>query len=549
MFKNFSTAIENSTTGQFHAITNSLDINMSMNIHNKIMENKSHIDNTAAKFKQEAEDYLWKYKATDEDIIIAIELFQKALEYKKDGTINNIQIAECFCRLADCYKKKKLKNDGDFEKAVAAASSIYSLNLPFNFDMTDVVSLLINPERYGFDEKYKDIEKAEIFDYHMMDSDRLYKVGYNFASRSNLTSVERDFAIKYFNLIIERDIDVDYYTIGMAHCRLALLYIYEMEKTKENFNKGIYNFEKSINRKNFIENDDRQICIPFCHYSIILRRASEIGYPKEYEDHKKADLLLEKMEKIFDRNPLWLYYKAGEQYQSHKLVNDYYYELAEKYYEIALTHAPKDHNLRLLLRFYIGKINSKKKDKSLETYFKAIDNYVKCIELSLSSRGVGEYVCDCSMFSLQKLLILLNEPQTYKFDSAFVKTKKVEETIKWLETLTKYSKENLGCLNNVIELCSKVQSVKLNKTDDVLLKRQKYIVKKKLTEDIDESEYTNEMDKFINTKKKLAEIQKIPELYEYYNGFLSTTSQVYIVSVIGNLIFFDIKFPVFHIFL
>ena len=47
-----------------------------------------------------------------------------------------------------------------------------------------------------------------------------------------VTNDEIDFAIKYFSLIIERNIDITNFTVSMAHCRMALIYIFNKEKTK-----------------------------------------------------------------------------------------------------------------------------------------------------------------------------------------------------------------------------------------------------------------------------------------------------------------------------
>jgi tetratricopeptide (TPR) repeat protein len=489
---------------------------------------------TAAELKKKAETFLWKYNASDNDQDIAASIFKQAIEKCNDRTLDNVQIADCYCRLALTYRKKKEKHEEDFKNAVDASSAIFSLSLPSWYDFTEVIELLINPERYDFNEKYKDFEKAKLFSIRVMDSDRLYQVGCRFASKEDVTEEELDFAMKYFNLIIERNHDITDHTVSMAHCRIAMIYIYEKEKTKENFDKGIEHFEKSISRKRFLERDTQQICIPFCQYAIVLQRASDIGYSEQYENHEKADQLLKKMEDVFNRNPVVLYYKAGEQYQFHKLANDYYYDLAEKYYIIALKHITNEISTKVLLKLYLGKINIKRKDKSFDLYCNAIDNFVECIELALSLKGEGYYVSSSAMHSLQKILILLNEPETYLFSSDFAKSDKVLQTIEWIKSMKeKFCSCNMVCLNKVIGSCSETHVVKLNKSDNVFLKRQKSVVKKKMhASENEESVYEKEIQKLMGTKKKLAEIQNNQDLYEYYNGFLTTISQVYIVSIV-----------------
>lgn len=99
------------------------------------------------------------------------------------------------------------------------------------------------------------------------------------------------------------------------------------------------------------------------------------------------------------------------------------------------------------------------KNKSLESYYNAIDNFVDYIEFLLSIRNLSENEnnclnnCNCFKFCLQILLFLVNEPETFLFDPSFSESNKAIDTLKWIVQLKEiYPSINSECLNKAIKL-------------------------------------------------------------------------------------------------
>ena len=508
------------------------------NITENITEN---INKNSLQLKAEAESYLWKYKGNDDDMKRAEEIFLEAIEKNSiDKVLSNVQLADCYARISLTYKNRDLKEEHDFQKAFDSCTKIFSINLPSWYNRSDVISLLIRPEQFGFDVKYKDFEKAKTFNSLLMDSGCLYQVACAWAGKDDVNEEELYFAEKYFDIIIERNIDYNHNTVAMAHCRLAMIYAYNKDKNKINYDKSIEHFTKSINYNGFIEHGLDQVSIPFCQLSILLSNASDFGFPKEYENIELSKSYISQMEIHASKNPALLWCKAGECYQFHKFANESYFTIAEKYYNLTLESCKNMDinnnklNIKIITTHYIASIYTKNKEKSLENYFKAINNHLETINLALDVNGKGDYVHNVTISSLESLLLLLNEPQLFNYNKLYSKSAKAIECRKHISDMQEqFTYYKMEFLHKVLDIYNKVHNIELKNNDIIFNKRQNSVIHKNINaNDENKDEHEEELNKLIITKKNLSKIQENQILYEYYDGFLRTFVQVYAVSVI-----------------
>jgi len=486
------------------------------------------MEKKALDFKIEAESYLWKYGGDDNDKKIATKLFIEAIYKKNDYSMNSIQIADCYVRLGFSYIDKIEKDDDeDFNNVRAAFANVLSISLPSWYDKSNIISLLINPCRFGFNIKHKDIKYAKKIGVSTMDAGTLYQIACKWTHYNDATEEEIDFAYYYFENIVKYGFNYGNSTHAMAYCRMAMIYAYNREKTIENFTKACDFFKKSINTPNFLEGNSDQICIPYCQYSIFLSRASDFGFPKECENIEEAENYKIQIDEICKRNPSFLYFKAGEQYHFHKFANEEYFNISENYYKYALKSPDIQINIKIILNHYLCDIYTNKKEKTITNYIKALEYCYRTVILSIDNNQIN----NVSIESMQILLWLLYDPEHFNFDILYIENdniKVIKDEI--INIKNKYNDENLGVLNKVIEVFHKVNIVKLKNNDIIFKERQKKVIEQYITSNNhDDSKELNEL---ISTKQKLAILEENSELYEYYDGFMRTFVQVYAISVI-----------------
>lgn len=482
----------------------------------------------AIDLKIEAESYLWKYGGDDEDKKIATKLFIEAINKNNDGSMNNIQYADCYARLAFSYIDRIDKDDDeDFEIVLKSFEKILTINLPSWFDKSNIISLLINPCRFGFNIKHKNVEYAKKIGVSNMDAGTLYQIACIWAGYNDATEEEINFAYYYYDHIVKHGVNYHNYTHAMAYCRMAMIYAYNKEKSIENFNKACGYFKMAINTPNFLESHTDQVCIPYCQYAIFLSRARDFGFPKECENKEEGKEYEKKIEELCNKDPSSLYYKAGEQYTFHKFANKEYFDISIKYYLIALNLNNTHIDLKMLLNNYLGYIYTEKIDKNIDNYIKGINYHYETVILSLNNHKLN----NLSISSMQSLLFLLYDPEHFNFDILYMDdnyVKVIKENIKNIKD--NYDTETIGVLNRVIDVFHKVNSIKLKKNDVIFKERQKKIIDNYIN-NIQKNE-TLELNELMNTKEKLSLIEENSELYEYYDGFMRTFVQVYAVSII-----------------
>ncbi len=489
------------------------------------MDNKK-----AIQLKEEAEKYLWKYGGTDDDKRVATDLFMQAISKSSDGTLDNVKLFDCYARLGLSYIDRVEKDDeNDFMKTLEAYETAVNLNVPSWMNKSIIISLLINPVRHGFHIKHKDVERAKKLGALTMDSGCLYQVACYWMSKDDVTEEEVDFALNYFNIIVERRVDYGGCTIAMALCRIAMIYAYNRDKTAYNFNKACDYFKQSMTTPGFLESGSNQIPIPFCQYSMFISRVGDYGFLKEYENREEAEICKRRHEELCDKNPRELYFKAGEQYQFHKFAIPEYFDIAERYYNIAMNSNNIKPEAKIILVHYIANIYTNNKEKHIENYYKAIDYHMEAINLGLSMDGNKSSIHNVIIGTMQDLLWLLNDSKHFNFDFLYSKSKRVEETRKKiLEMTDKFIQCDFAILNRVIEVFDKINTVQLKKEDKILKDRQKKVLHSSSTSEIS----NKDLDNLIETKRKLALIENNNILYEYYDGFMRTFVQVYAVSII-----------------
>ena len=486
------------------------------------------MEKKAIDFKIEAESYLWKYNGDDNDKKIATKLFIEAIYKKNDYSMNSIQIADCYTRLGFSYIDKIEKDDNeDFNNVRAAFANVLSITLPSWYDKSNIISILINPCRFGFNIKHKDIEYAKKIGTSTMDAGTLYQIACKWTGYIDATEEEIDFAYYYFETIVKYGVNYHNYTHAMAYCRMAMIYAYNKEKTIENFNKACDFFKKAINTPNFLESRTDQICIPFCQYSIFLCRTSHFGFPKECENSEEGEKYKGQIDEICKKNPSFLYYKAGEQYHFHKFANEEYFNISENYYKYALKSSDIQIHTKILLNHYLADIYTNKKEKTINNYIKALEYCYETVILSIDNNQLN----NVTIGSMQYLLSLLYDPEHFNFDILYIENdniKNIKDEI--VNIKDKYNDEKLGILNKVIEVFHKVNIIKLKNNDIIFKERQKKVI----NEYINSNNYNDskELDELITTKQKLAILEENSELYEYYDGFMRTFVQVYAISVI-----------------
>lgn len=486
------------------------------------------MEKKAIDFKIEAESYLWKYNGDDNDKKIATKLFIEAIYKKNDYSMNSIQIADCYTRLGFSYIDKIEKDDNeDFNNVRAAFANVLSITLPSWYDKSNIISILINPCRFGFNIKHKDIEYAKKIGTSTMDAGTLYQIACKWAGYIDATEEEIDFAYYYFETIVKYGVNYHNYTHAMAYCRMAMIYAYNKEKTIENFNKACDFFKKAINTPNFLESKTDQICIPFCQYSIFLCRTSHFGFPKECENSEESEKYKGQIDEICKKNPSFLYYKAGEQYHFHKFANEDYFNISENYYKYALKSSDIQIHTKILLNHYLADIYTNKKEKTINNYIKALEYCYETVILSIDNNQLN----NVTIGSMQYLLSLLYDPEHFNFDILYIENdniKNIKDEI--VNIKNKYNDEKLGVLNKVIEVFHKVNIVKLKNNDIIFKERQKKVINEYINSNNHND--SKELDELITTKQKLAILEENSELYEYYDGFMRTFVQVYAISVI-----------------
>lgn len=486
------------------------------------------MEKKAIDFKIEAESYLWKYDGDDNDKKIATKLFIEAIYKKNDYSMNSIQIADCYTRLGFSYIDKIEKDDNeDFNNVRAAFANVLSITLPSWYDKSNIISLLINPCRFGFNIKHKDIEYAKKIGTSTMDAGTLYQIACKWAGYIDATEEEIDFAYYYFETIVKYGVNYHNYTHAMAYCRMAMIYAYNKEKTIENFNKACDFFTKAINIPNFLESRTDQICIPFCQYSIFLCRTSHFGFPKECENSEEGEIYKGQIDEICKKNPSFLYYKAGEQYHFHKFANEEYFNISENYYKYALKSSDIQIHTKILLNHYLADIYTNKKEKTINNYIKAVEYSYETVILSIDNNELN----NITIGSMQYLLSLLYDPEHFNFDILYIENdniKNIKDEI--VNIKNKYNDEKLGVLNKVVEVFHKVNIIKLKNNDIIFKERQKKVINEYINSNNQND--SKELDELITTKQKLAILEENSELYEYYDGFMRTFVQVYAISVI-----------------
>jgi hypothetical protein len=489
------------------------------------------MEKKAIELKIEAESYLWKYGGDDNDKKIATKLFIEAIYKKNDYSMNSIQLADCYTRLGFSYIDKIEKDDNeDFNNVRSAFANVLSISLPSWYDKSNIISLLINPCRFGFNIKHKDIEYAKKIGISGMDAGTLYQIACVWTHYNNATEEEIDFAYYYFDHIVKYGVNYHNNTHAMAYCRMAMIYAYNREKSIENFNKASDLFKKSINTPKFLESKTDQICIPYCQYSIFLSRASDFGFPKECENNEEAEKYKKHIDEVSNKDPSFLYYKAGEQYHFHKFATEEYFTIAEKYYNNALKSNDIQINTKILLNHYLADIYSNKREKSITNYEKAIIYSYETVILSIENHNLS----NVTIGSMQTLLSLLYDPEHFNFDILYIDNTniKVIKDIKnkIINIKDYYDTELIGVLNKVIEVFHKVNIVKLKNNDIIFKDRQKKVIDQYLSSS--NQKESKDLDDLISTKKKLAYIEENSDLYEYYDGFMRTFVQVYAISII-----------------
>lgn len=485
------------------------------------------MEKKAIDLKIEAESYLWKYCGDDEDKKIATKLFIEAINKNNDESMNNIQYADCYVRLAFSYIDRIEKDDEeDFKIVLKSFEKILTINLPSWYDKSNIVSLLINPCRFGFNIKHKDTKYAKKIGVSGMDAGTLYQIACVWAGYIDATEEEIDFAYYYYDHIVKHGVNYHNYTHAMAYCRMAMIYAYNKEKSIENFNKASDFFKKAINTPNFLESKTDQVCIPYCQYSILLSRSDDFGFPKEC-NKEEAEVYRVKIDEVCKKDPSFLYYKAGEQYHFHKFANEEYFTIAEKYYNNALkSHIIQIHT-KIILNHYLADIYSNKREKSIANYVKSIEYSYETVLLSIENHNLT----NITIRSMQTLLSLLYDPEHFNFDILYIdhdNIKVIKDKI--ININDYYDTELIGVLNKVIEVFHKVNVVKLKNNNIIFKDRQKKVIDQYLTSN--NNEQSKELDDLISTKKKLALIEENSDLYEYYDGFMRTFVQVYAISVI-----------------
>ena len=486
------------------------------------------MEKRAIDLKIEAESYLWKYGGDDNDKKIATKLFIEAIYKKTDGSMNNIQIADCYNRLGFSYIDRIEKDDDDdFNNVRAAFLNVLSLNVPSWVDKSNIVSLLINPCRFGFNIKHKDIEYAKKIGVSSMDAGTLYQIACVWAGYIDATEEEIDFAYYYYDHIVNHGVNYHNYTHAMAYCRMGMIYAYNKEKSIENFNKASDLFKKAINTPKFLESKTDQVCIPYCQYSIFLSRASDFGFPKECENNEDAEKYKKQIDEVSNKDPSFLYYKAGEQYHFHKFANEEYFTISEKYYNNALKSPDIQTHTKIILNHYLADIYSNKKEKSIANYVKSIEYSYETVLLSIENHNLN----NVTIGSMQTLLSLLYDPEHFNFDILYIDHDNIKVIKNKIININDYyDTELIGVLNKVIEVFHKVNIVKLKNNDIIFKDRQKKVIDKYLSSN--NHEESKDIDDLISTKKKLLSIEENSDLYEYYDGFMRTFVQVYAISVI-----------------
>ena len=489
------------------------------------------MEKKAIELKIEAESYLWKYGGDDNDKKIATKLFIEAIYKKNDYSMNSIQIADCYTRLGFSYIDKIEKDDNeDFNNVRAAFANVLSITLPSWYDKSNIISLLINPCRFGFNIKHKDIEYAKKIGISGMDAGTLYQIACVWAGYLDATEEEIDFAYYYYDHIVNYGVNYHNYTHSMAYCRMAMIYAYNREKSIENFNKASELFKMAINNPKFLESKTDQVCIPYCQYSIFLSRASDFGFPKECINNEEAEKYKEQIDKVSIKDPSFLYYKAGEQYHFHKFATEEYFTIAEKYYNNALKSPDIQIHTKILLNHYLADIYTNKREKSIANYVKGIEYSYETVILSIENHNL----CNVTIESMQTLLSLLYDPEHFNFDILYIDNDNIKSIKdiknKIINIKDYYDTELIGVLNKVIEVFHKVNIVKLKNNDIIFKDRQKKVIDQYLSSN--NHEESKDIDDLISTKKKLALIEENSDLYEYYDGFMRTFVQVYAISVI-----------------
>ena len=486
------------------------------------------MEKKAIELKIEAESYLWKYGGDDNDKKIATKLFIEAIKKKSDGSMNNIQIADCYNRLGFSYIDIIEKNDDeDFNNVKEAFINVLNLNVPSWYDKSNIISLLINPCRFGFNIKHKDTEYAKKIGVSTMDAGTLYQIACVWAGYIDSTEEEIDFAYYYYDHIVKHGVNYHNYTHAMAYCRMAMIYAYNKEKSIENYNKACEYFKMAINNPNFLESKTDQVCIPYCQYSIFLSKASDFGFPKECDNNEDAEKYKKQIDEVSIKDPSFLYYKAGEQYHFHKFANKEYFTIAEKYYNNALSFPDIQIHTRILLNHYLADIYTNKREKNITNYVKGIEYSYETVLLSIENHNLS----NVTIGSMQTLLSLLYDPEHFNFDILYIdhdNIKIIKDKI--ININDYYDTELIGVLNKVIEVFHKVNIVKLKNNNIIFKDRQKKVIDQYLSSNNHED--SKELDDLISTKKKLALIEENSDLYEYYDGFMRTFSQVYAISVI-----------------
>lgn len=486
------------------------------------------MEKKAIDFKIEAESYLWKYDGDDNDKKIATKLFIEAIYKKNDYSMNSIQIADCYTQLGFSYIDKIEKDDDkDFNNVRSAFANVLSISLPSWYDKSNIISLLINPCRFSFNIKHKDIDYAKKIGTSTMDAGTLYQIACKWAGYIDATEEEIDFAYYYFETIVKYGVNYHNYTHAMAYCRMAMIYAYNKKKTIEIFNKACDFFTKAINTPNFLESRTDQICIPFCQYSIFLSRTSQFGFPKECENSEEGEIYKGQIDEICKKNPSFLYYKAGEQYHFHKFANEEYFNISENYYKYALKSSDIQIHTKILLNHYLADIYTNKKEKTINNYIKAVEYSYETVILSIYNNELN----NITIGSMQYLLSLLYDPEHFNFDILYIENdniKNIKDEI--VNIKNKYNDEKLGVLNKVVEVFHKVNIIKLKNNDIIFKERQKKVINEYINSNNQND--SKELDELITTKQKLAILEENSELYEYYDGFMRTFVQVYAISVI-----------------
>jgi hypothetical protein len=482
----------------------------------------------AIELKIEAESYLWKYCGDDDDKKIATKLFIEAINKNNDGTMSNIQYADCCVRLAFSYIDRIEKSEEDFIIVLESLKKILTINLPSWYDRSPLINLLINPVRLGYNIKHKDVEYAKKIGIANMDAGTLYQVACKWTHYIDATEEEIDFAYYYYDHIVKHGVNYHNYTHAMAYCRMAMIYAYNKEKSIKNYNKACEYFKKSINTEGFLNSNSDQICIPFCQYSILLSRASKFGFPKECENNEEAEKYKKEIDEICKKNPSFLYYKAGEQYHFHKFANKEYFDISEKYYNNALNLPIISINVKIILNHYLADIYIKKKDKNIVNYLKSIEYSYNTIILCIDNHDLSNIAIE----NMQNLLYLLYDPEHFNFDILYIDDSYVTLIKnKIINIKDYYDTEVLGVLNRVIEVFHKVNVIKLKNNDIIFKERQKKVIENYIHNKNINSE-KNELEELMSIKEKLSILEENSELYEYYDGFMRTFVQVYAVSVI-----------------